>query len=75
MNKTRIKRLNKKIDKMFNSKKTIIFPIMGGLALGEQVRKVTDEEAQILISKGMPVPINIALNREKELQELIKNEM
>lgn len=67
----------RKIEDKLNTKqkkKHIIWPIYGGLSTDPslQVRNVTPQEAEILISKGQPVPICVALNREKEFQECLK---
>lgn len=72
MNTARIRQLNKKIDKLLNTKNVVIFPIMGGLSMGDKCRNVTSEEAEILEAKGMPIPISISLNREQEFLEVLK---
>ena len=70
----------KKIEDKLNTKqrsKRIIWPIYGGLSADphEPSRNITPKEAGILQSKGIPVPLCVALNREKEFQEYLKNEM
>lgn len=72
----------RKIEAMLNTKqksKRVIWPIYGGLSTHsslqhEPSRNVISHEAEILISKGQPVPICIALTREKEFQEYLKYE-
>lgn len=67
----------RKIEDKLNAKQgnmRVIWPILGGASSGEPYRDVTPQEAQILVSKRQPVPIGIALRREKEFLEYLKNE-
>ena len=79
MHRAQLKQLNKKVDKIFSRKKIPIFPILGGLSTSnstdpEPTREVTAQEANLLLSKGFPAPISIALSREMEFLEYLKNE-
>lgn len=76
MNKKQIKMLNKKADKILGNTNLHFFSIFGGLSndpLGfdKPHRNVTDAEGGILSSKGLPIPICFALDREKEFLELL----
>lgn len=72
MSKAQIKQLKKKIDKILSFKKLPIFPIYGGASGGESVRDVTQQEAEILSHKGIPVPIKISLTHEQEFLEVLR---
>lgn len=65
----------RKIEDKLNAKisnKQVIWPILGGASSGEQYRDLTPKESEILSNKGQPVPICIALNKEKEFLEYLK---
>lgn len=67
----------KKIEDKLNTKqrsKRVIWPILGGASGGEPYRDLTPKESEILSNKGQPVPICIALSREKEFLEYLKDE-
>lgn len=74
----RLRRIEGKIHTKQRSKR-VIWPILGGLSTAPSVphessRNVTPQEAEILISKGQPVPICIALSRENEFLEYLESE-
>lgn len=71
----RLRRIEKNLNNKFG-KKLPIFPIMGGLSSdpNQSSRNVTPQEAQILQSKRVPVPIRIALSREQEFLEYLESE-
>lgn len=76
MNTTaRLRKIEGKLHTKQRSKR-VIWPIYGGLSTAPslQVRNVTPKEAEILTSKGQPIPICIALNREKEFLEYLESE-
>lgn len=67
----------RKIEDKLNAKvgnKQVIWPILGGASDGEPYRTITLAEEKILISKQQPVPIGIALRREKEFLEYLESE-
>lgn len=73
---TRLKKIEDKLNAKITNKRAI-WPILGGLSTDtsvphETTRHPTPKEAGMLQSKGMPVPICIALSREKEFQEYLK---
>lgn len=73
---TRLKKIEDKLNAKITNKRAI-WPILGGLSTDpsvphEPTRHLTPKEAGILQSKGVPVPICIALSREKEFQEYLK---
>ena len=75
MNKAQIKRLNKKIDKILSLKKLPIFPIYAGLSThDEPTRPVSAEEGELARAKGLACPMLIALSREKEFLDILKDE-
>jgi len=78
MNKNRIKQLNKKVDKIISRTQQFTFPIHGGFSNGPIpitfAREVTPQEAEILQRMNLPVPISIALDREKEFLELLSSQ-
>lgn len=66
----------RKIEEKLNAKqrsKRIIWPILGGASSGEPYRDVTPQEAQVLVNKGQPAPIGIALGREKEFLKYLES--
>jgi len=70
---TRLRKIEDKLNAKITNKRAI-WPILGGLSTdpSEPARNVTSQEAGILQSKGVPVPIRIVLSREKEFQEYLK---
>lgn len=52
----------------------VIWPILGGASGGEPYRDVTPKESETLSNKGQPVPICIALSREKEFLAYLESE-
>ena len=67
----------RKVEDKLNAKqrsKHIIWPILGGASSGESYRDVTPQEGQMLVAKGQPVPIGIALNKEEEFLAYLESE-
>lgn len=66
----------RKVEDKLNAKQgnnSVVWPILGGASSGEPCRDLTPQESEILSNKGQPVPIAIALSREKEFQEYLKS--
>lgn len=66
----------KKIEDKLNLKqgnKHVIWPILGGASGGEPYRNVTPKESEMLTNKRGPVPMCIALSREKEFLEYLES--
>lgn len=68
----------RKIEAKLNTKqinKRLIWPIYGGLSTdpSPQVRNVTPQEVEILLSKRLSAPLCIALNREKEFLKYLES--
>lgn len=67
----------RKIEEKINAKacnKQVIWPILGGASSGEPYRNITPDEENVLINKREPVPIAVALSREKEFLEYLGSE-
>lgn len=69
----RLRKIEEKLNQKIGNKR-VIWPILGGASKGDSYRVVTSEEGRVLMNMGQPVPIGIALSREKEFLEYLTDE-